>query len=144
MSQLLRVLPQSMETEGAQRVPDPEVSAKPVRRKFSAEYKRRIVQEAAGCKPGEIGALLRREGLYSSHLAKWRHQSERAEMEALSAKKRGPKPQPVNPLTRRVAELERENERLQHKLTQAEAIIEVQKKISEILGIDSSKKGSTS
>ena len=112
----------------AERIPDPEVSAKPVRRKFSAEYKRRILQEAARCKPGEIGALLRREGLYSSHLAKWRRQVEKAETEALSAKKRGRKPQPPNPLARRVAELERENERLHQKLAQAEAIIEVQKK----------------
>lgn len=144
MNQLLRVLPQSMEARGTERVPDPEVSAKPVRRKFSAEYKRRIVQEAAGCKPGEIGALLRREGLYSSHLAKWRYQIERAETEALSAKKRGRKPQQPNPLARRVTELEREIDLLQGKLAKAEAIIEVQKKISEILGIDSSKKGSTS
>jgi len=106
------------------------VSAKPNRRKFSAEYKRRILQEAARCKPGEIGALLRREGLYSSHLAKWRRQVEKAETEALSAKKRGRKPQPPNPLARRVAELERENERLHQKLAQAEAIIEVQKSCS--------------
>ena len=105
MNQLLRVLPQDMNAGDAERIPDPEVSAKPIRRKFSAEYKRRILQEAARCKPGEIGALLRREGPYSSHLANWRRQVEKAETEALSAKKRGRKPQPPNPLARRVAEL---------------------------------------
>lgn len=114
--------------------PDPEVVEKPARRKFTAEYKLRILREAERCAPGELGALLRREGLYSSHLSDWRRQRERGELDALTPKKRGRKPQ-KNPLTQRVAELERENERLRKRLQQAETIIEVQKKISEILGI---------
>jgi transposase-like protein len=115
--------------------PDPEVAERPTRRKFTAEYKRQILRQAENCKPGELGALLRREGLYSSHLAKWRQQIEKVEREALAPKKRGRKPQEPNPLAKQVAELERENERLTQRLQQAEAIIEVQKKISEILGI---------
>lgn len=115
--------------------PDPEVAEKPVRRRFTAEYKRQVLRQAENCKPGELGGLLRREGLYSSHLTKWRRQIEEVEREALAPKKRGRKPQEPNPLAKQVAELERENERLAQRLHQAEAIIEVQKKISEILGI---------
>lgn len=119
--------------------PDPEVTENPVRRKFTAKYKRQILRQADSCKPGELGALLRREGLYSSHLTKWRRQMEEAEREALAPKKRGRKPQEPNPLTKRVAVLELENERLSQRLKQAETIIEVQKKISEILGIPSKR-----
>ena len=107
------------------------------RRRFSATYKLEILQEADACsEPGEIGALLRREGLYSSHLSKWRQQREEGALEGLKPKKRGRKARPRNPLTRRVAELERDNERLRRKLEQAETIIEVQKKLSRILGMD--------
>ena len=115
--------------EGRTGGPDPEVLERPVRRTFTAEYKRAILREADACtKPGEIGALLRREGLYSSHLSKWRRQRERGELEALAPKKRGRKPKAKNPLARKVAELERENAKLRGRLQQAEAIIEIQKK----------------
>ncbi len=114
--------------------PDPEVPAKARRRTFTAKYKLKILAEADGCsKPGEIGRLLRREGLYSSHLSKWRDQREAGALAGLTPKKRGRKPRPVDPQARRVAELERENARLRHKLEQAETIIEVQKKLSLLL-----------
>lgn len=131
------------ETEGARRAtgvsagagdaPDPEVVAKPKRRRFSAEYRLKILRQADACKvPGELGALLRREGLYSSLLSTWRRQREQGALVALRARKRGPKPKSVDP---RVKELEKQNTRLQRKLKQAEMIIEVQKKVHEILGI---------
>ena len=105
--------------------PDPEVVQKAQRRKFNAEYKLRILAEAdAATQPGEIGALLRREGLYSSLLDKWRHQRRQGSLQALTAQKRGPK---VDPLAAENARLRRENERLQKRLQQAETIIEVQK-----------------
>ena len=97
--------------------------------------KLRILREADACALGEIGALLRREGPYSSHLSKWRQQRERGELEALAPAKRGPKKESRNPPAQRVAELERENRRLQQRLQQAEVIIEVQKQISTLLGI---------
>jgi transposase-like protein len=115
-------------------VTDPEVPEKASRRKFTADYKLRILKEADTCHgPGQFGALLRREGLYSSHLTTWRRQVERGTLQALSPRRRGPKPQKVNPLMKRVATLEKENQQLRHQLKQAETIIEVQKKISEIL-----------
>jgi len=118
-------------------VPDPEVLEKARRRRFSAAYKLEVLQEADACsEPGEIGALLRREGLYSSLLSKWRQQREEGALEGLRPKKRGRKARPRNPLARRVAELERDNERLRKKLEQAETIIDVQKKLSRILGTD--------
>ena len=114
--------------------PDPEVPPKARRRTFTAKYKLKILAEADECsKPGEIGALLRREGLYSSHLTKWRRLREEGALAGLTPKKRGRKPRPVDPQARRVAELERENARLQRKLEQAETIIEVQKKLSRLL-----------
>ena len=117
------------------RAADPEVPAKAKRRQFTAEYKLRIVREAAAAKtPGEIGTLLRREGLYSSHLADWRRQRERGEFAGLSAK-RGRKAEPVNPLAKRVAELEREKRRLERKLEQAERLLDIQKKASRLLEI---------
>jgi len=107
--------------------PDPEVPEKAKRRRFSAQYKLRILREAEACsEPGEVGALLRREGLYSSHLASWRQQREEGALAALS-KKRGRKPKRPSAEARRVAELERENERLRRQLQKAETIIEVQK-----------------
>lgn len=117
--------------------PDPEVAEKPVRRKFTAEYKSRVLREADACAPGtgELGALLRREGLYSSHLTTWRRQREQGELDALAPKKRGRKAAEPHPLARRVAELERDNERLRRRLQQAEVIIDVQKKIAGLLGI---------
>lgn len=126
------------------KTPDPEVPAKAQRRKFSAQYKKRILDEADGCKgkPGAVGGLLRREGLYSSHLRTWRKQRERGELEGLSPKKRGRKAKEVNPLAWKVRELEAENRRLQKQLDKAETIIAFQKKLSEMLGIPLDRKGS--
>jgi transposase-like protein len=116
--------------------PNPEVVEKPVRRRFSAAYKLAVLREADGCRePGEIGALLRREGLYSSHLAAWRRQRETGLLAGLSPHKRGRKAKEHNPLQRRLAQLERDKARLTQRLQQAELIIEFQKKVSEILGI---------
>ncbi len=116
-------------------VPDPEVPAKPRRRQFTAEYKRSIVEQAEACRDeGAIGALLRREGLYSSHLASWRRQREQGELQALAPKKRGRKPT-TNPLADENQRLRAENARLSRRLQQAEIIIDVQKKVSALLGI---------
>lgn len=116
--------------------PDPEVPEKKPRRKFTAQYKLRILEEAEACAgTGQIGAVLRREGLYYSNLTTWKRQKEEGLLEALSPKKRGRKVKEKNPLSQKVTQLERENERLRKKLKQAETIIDVQKKISEILGI---------
>jgi transposase len=118
-------------------VPDPEVSEKKQRRRFTAEYKLRILQEAGQCaEPGQLGALLRREALYSSHLTTWRRQREEGTLQGLSPKKRGRKAKPADPSAERIAQLEKENLRLNLNLRKAEIIIEAQKKISEILGID--------
>lgn len=114
--------------------PDPQVLPRPERRRFTAEYKARIVREAAACRQaGEIGALLRREGLYSSHLAAWRKQLQRHGEDGLKARRRGPPPKPKR--SAREVELERETRRLEKRLAQAEAIIEFQKKAHELLGI---------
>jgi transposase len=113
--------------------PDPEVPEKAKRRRFSAEYKLAILGEADRCtEPGQIGALLRRERLYSSHLVDWRRQRDTGALQAL-ARKRGRKP--ADPAQVEVERLRRENERLAHKLGQAERIIEIQGKLSELLGI---------
>ena len=118
-------------------VPDPEVPEKTVRRKFTAAYKLRILKEAESCtEQGQIGALLRREGLYSSSLTSWRRQV----AQGLIPKKRGPVTQKADPHIRRIAELERENEKLTHKLKQAELIIDVQKKVAELLKGSSEEK----
>ena len=117
--------------------PQTEVVPKAKRRTFSAQYKLRILEEYERCTtPGHRGALLRREGLYSSNLTTWRRQRDQGQIGALSPKKRGPKPAPEAALTREVARLQKENERLERKLKQAELIIEVQKKVSALLGID--------
>jgi transposase len=117
-------------------IPDPEVPEKAIRRKYPGEYKLRIIQEAETCTlPGQLGAFLRREGLYSSHLTTWRRQKEQGILDALAPKRRGPKTLNRNPLALKVAQLDQENQRLKRKLQQAETIIEVQKKISEILQI---------
>ncbi len=115
---------------------DPEVPEKKPRRKFTAKYKLEILDKADRCThPGQIGALLRREGLYASNLTTWRNQRDKGLLEVMSPKKRGRKKTEKNPLAREVARLQRDNERLQKKLKQAEIIIDVQKKISQILGI---------
>jgi transposase len=118
------------------RRPETEVAEKARRRRFSAEYKRRIVREAARCtKTGELGALLRREGLYSSQLSKWREQVEHGELAALGPKKRGPKAKPADPRDKKIAQLERDNAKLAARAERAEALVEVQKKLSRLLGI---------
>jgi len=117
-------------------VPDPEVAEKRPRRRFTAKYKLRILQEADNCsEPGQLGALLRREGLYSSHLTTWRRQRDKGILSGLTPKKRGRKNKPKNPLANQVARLEKENRKLRLKLKQAETIIDVQKKVSQMLGI---------
>src|SRR5438093_12866078 len=112
-----------------------EVATRAQRRRFTAEYKRRIVREADRCtKPGEIGALLRREGLYSSHLTTWRAARDRGELEGLSPKKRGPKVAPPDPRDKKIAEQERDIARWQKRAERAEAFVEVQTKVAALLG----------
>jgi len=112
-----------------------EVMAKATRRRFSAEYKLRILREAEACaQPGEIGGLLRREGLYFSNLRTWRAQRQAGELGGLAPKKRGPAPKAKNPLTAKVAALEREVTRQQARAERAEALVELQKKVAELLG----------
>lgn len=116
--------------------PEPEVAAVAQRRQFSAAYKRRIVHAAAACTVlGEVGALLRREGLYSSHLTHWRKELVASEHTALTSRQRGPKVDTVKAESRRVEALEREVGRLRQKLGRAEQIIEAQKKLCELLGL---------
>lgn len=108
--------------------PDPEVAPTAKRRRFSGAEKRRILAEADRCtKPGEIGALMRREGIYSSMLTNWRKQRDQAEREALAPRKRGPKPDAALAERQRADQLERENARLREKLERAHVIIDVQK-----------------
>jgi transposase-like protein len=124
--------------------PDPEVPEKAARRRFTAKYKLNILQQAEACRGEEgVGALLRREGLYSSHLTTWRRQREIGLLSALSPKRRGRKASARNPLQPEVDRLRKETDRLQKRLKQAELIIEIQKKISQMLGIplETSEKG---
>jgi len=114
--------------DNGQPMPDPAVPEKPVRRRFTAEYKLRILREADRCsRPGQLGALLRREGLYSSHLSAWRQQRDTGTLAGLAPKRRGRKPAPDTPLIAENERLKRENQRLTEKLRQAETVIEVQK-----------------
>lgn len=114
-----------------------EVVAKAQRRRFTAAYKRRILEEADRCrKPGEVGALLRREGLYSSNLTAWRAARARGELMGDAAKRRGPKRKPAPPEAKRLLELEREKRRWRARAERAEALVEVQKKLSALLHQD--------
>jgi transposase len=115
--------------------PDPEVPAKSGRRSFSAAYKLRILAAAEHSQPGEIGALLRREGLYSSHLTCWRKQRDAGALSGLAPRKRGRNPDPATELNRQILALKHEYAKLQDKLRKAETIIEVQKKLSTLWGI---------
>lgn len=127
----------------AGRPPDPEVVERPARRRFSAEYKLRILREADGCtKTGEIGALMRREGLYSSHLTEWRRAREQGELGALGPKKRGRKATRNDPLFKENERLRKEKAALERKLKQAELLLDIQKKVSELLGIPLNPPGS--
>lgn len=117
--------------------PDPEVVPKAKPRSFSAEYKLRILAEAEACKDRyEVGALLRREGIYASYLDKWRKQRDRGALAGLGGQKRGRKP---DPQAAEIARLARENEQLRARLERAEQIIEVQKKLAELLGMMSAE-----
>ena len=120
--------------------PDPEVVPLAQRRQFTAEEKLRIIEEADACSgPGEIGALVRREGIYSSYLTRWRRARDRGQLAALKAQMRGPKAPGDKALQQEVADLRGKNERLQARLVQAETIIEVQKKLSELLGLNATE-----
>jgi transposase-like protein len=117
-------------------IPNPEVKGRVQRRRFSAEYKLKIVREAATCREaGQIGALLRREGLYASMLADWRRQFEHGGEQALKSRKRGPKAKEKHPLADTVAQLERDKRKLERRLAEANAVIDFQKKVHELLGI---------
>jgi transposase len=133
------------ETEGARRatgvspagaaagVPDPAVEAKAKRRRFTAEYKLRILREVDRAKgAGEIGAILRREGLYSSHLTHWRRDRDRVAKAGLATRKRGPKGRVEDP---RIKQLEREIAKLRRRNERVELMLGIQKKVSELLGI---------
>ena len=112
---------------------DVQVSAKIPRRRFTAAYKLKIVREADACsQSGELGALLRREGLYSSNLVTWRRARDRGEL--VNAPKRGRKPKVADPSAKRVAELERQNAKLLARAERAEALVELQKKVASLLG----------
>ncbi len=114
---------------------DPEVAAKPKRRQFTAEYRLRILEEADGCtEPGEVGQLLRREGLYSSHLTSWRKARRNGALRGLASKKRGVKPKARNPLEPKVRQLEAEVARLEEELRKAHTILDVQEKVAGLLG----------
>ena len=116
--------------------PVTEVSEKARRRRFTAEYRQRILREAAACtQRGEVGALLRREGLYSSHLTIWRQNAEQAQQQALTPKKRGPKPKATDERDQRIAQMERDIAKLTRRAERAEALVAVQKKVSQLLGI---------
>jgi transposase len=126
-------------TPEAQLAPETEVSAKARRRRFKAEFKLKILQEAdahsAAGRTGEVGALLRRHGLYSSHLTAWRQARERGELAGLTPRKRGPKAHPVDSRDREIAEKDREIAKWKKRAARAEALVALQKKVSEILGV---------
>lgn len=114
--------------------PDPEVAARAKRRRYSAEYKQEILAQADAAKgSGEIGAMLRRNGLYSSHLVKWRREREAGILEGLTPQKRGPKAK-ADPQALEYQRLQRDNERLADQLRKAEIVIDVQKKVAMLLG----------
>ena len=117
----------------------PEVSERPRRRHFEAAYKLRVLEEADRCtESGQLGELLRREGLYASHLTTWRRQRDEGALQGLKPKRRGRKAKRKDAVALENERLRRENQRLAERLRQAETIIEVQKKVSEMLGIPSS------
>lgn len=115
--------------------PDPEIRPKAVRTQWSARERLRILEAADACPPGEIGALLRREGIYSSHLSRWRRQRAQGELAGLEPKRRAASSPDTRTQATEVTRLQRENQRLQAKLAQAEVIIDVQKKLATLLGI---------
>jgi len=117
-------------------IPDPEVTDKAERRRFTAKYKLSVLQQVdASTEPGSKGAILRREGLYSSNLSTWRRQRDEGSLAALTPKQRGRRAAPVDPITLENEQLRKDNVRLAKRLNQAELIIDVQKKVSQLLGI---------
>jgi len=127
MSTMTEALPLANETE---------VTAKAQRRRFTAAEKLRVLREADRCtKPGELSAVLRREGLYSSHLSTWRAARSRGELAGLTPRARGPKAKPVDPRDKKLVEQTREIARLQARLERAEGLIAVQKQVAQLLGI---------
>ena len=124
--------------------PDSEVKPPVQRRHFSKAEKLRILNEAEACRErGEIGALVRREGIYSSYLSRWREARDRGELSGSKSKKRGPKTDINQDQAKENARLRQENERLRARLQQAETVIEVQKKLSQILGLETSTQENT-
>ena len=116
-------------------VPDPEVRERAVRRRFTAEYKLQVLREADRCAGlGEIGALLRREGLYSSLLVVWRRARGRGELAALTPRKRGRTPTPVDPRDRKITELERQLAAMTGRAERAEVLVDAQKNLAALLG----------
>ena len=128
---------QSINGKNKPTISDPEVVPRAKRRQFSAEYKLRILEEADQCgESGQVGALLRREGLYSSHLSNWRRQQRQGQLQGLRSQKRGRK---RDAQAAELKRLRRENERLRQQLERAELIIDVQKKVSQMLGLPPSE-----
>jgi len=124
-----------MDTQGAVVAEDVQVAAKPRRRTYTAEYKRRLLKEADACTtPGAVGALLRREGLYSSHRVVWRRARARGELAALAPKPRGRKSAPVDARDRKIAELERQLAAMTGRAERAEALVAAQKNLAALLG----------
>lgn len=115
--------------------PPTEVTAKARRRKFTAEYKQKVLAQAEACERGEVGALLRREGLYSSHLVEWRRARDAGQLAALTPKRRGPKAQERDPVSQKLAAIEREVARLKAENAKLQLICDVQKKLSLLLGL---------
>lgn len=123
-------------------IPEVEVLAKAKRRQFTQEYKRLILKEADACRrPGEIGALLRREGLYSSHLSAWRAARDRGELGGTGKRRRGPRARPEHPDTKRSKDLERENRRLRARAERAEGLVELQKKVAALFEGETTESG---
>lgn len=115
--------------------PEVQVTAKPRRRRFTAQYKRSILEQVDACaKDGDVGALLRREGLYSSHLANWRREREQGELAGLEPKKRGRKAKQVDSRDQRIAELEQQLAKERTRRERAEALVELQKKVVALFG----------
>lgn len=129
--------PNSSKTATKVKAPKTQVMPKKKKKRcFTVEYKLRILQEADACiEPNEVGALLRREGLYYSHLSNWRKLRSEGTLAALSGQKRGPKPLPPE-IQSELEQLRKEKSRLEQRLARAETIIEVQKKVSTLLGIE--------
>ena len=127
----------NVETMVPSPVQEVEVLARPQRRKFTVDYKLRILREVDRCRQsGELGALLRREGLYWSSVARWRRARERGELSGAGVRRRGPRARPVDVRDKQIRKLELENKRLKARLERAEGLIEVQKKVSELLGVE--------